>query len=212
MITRCNRIYLSRVCRSLLAGFAMAALFAAAPAHPSPIHYDISFTGGLPGPIPTAGSFDYDPASPSFTNFSVIWNGLTFDLTSSANNPDVIDSAFSSSCNGASGAALAFAMMSSDPCITSIADSSSWEAVSFPALQAFLFFAQENDPVFLTDRLRIQLTADLGDPEQERSSGGWSISAASVPEPPTLALISLCLAILGWVERRRYRFRPSNAT
>lgn len=50
----------------------------------SVIHYDITFAGGSATPT---GSFDYDASAPQFLNFTVIWDGLSFDMTGSANNP-----------------------------------------------------------------------------------------------------------------------------
>jgi hypothetical protein len=49
--------------------------------------YAITFTTSS-GVAPTSGSFDYDPTN-GFSNFLVTWNGITYDLTSSANTvPD----------------------------------------------------------------------------------------------------------------------------
>jgi hypothetical protein len=52
----------------------------------APVLYDINFitTSGI---APTAGSFVYDSAIPAFSSFTIVWNGLTFDLTSTANLP-----------------------------------------------------------------------------------------------------------------------------
>ena len=52
--------------------------------------YNITFTGGSPNP--TMGSFTYDSTNPQFSNYTVIWDGITFDLTSSANSPTIIGS------------------------------------------------------------------------------------------------------------------------
>ncbi len=49
------------------------------------IHF--SLVGG--GPLPTSGSFVYDSTTNQFLSFTVQWNGLTYDLTSSANNPQI---------------------------------------------------------------------------------------------------------------------------
>ena len=68
---------------SFLAGAAMATAFCA-PASAIPTQYDIAFSGGSPTPT---GSFSYDPTVPTFADFTVMWNGLDFDLTGAANNP-----------------------------------------------------------------------------------------------------------------------------
>src|SRR5690242_5091127 len=51
------------------------------------ITYNIIFTA-TEGPVPTAGSFTYNSTTPGFTNFTVTYNGVVFDLTDNANNPN----------------------------------------------------------------------------------------------------------------------------
>lgn len=54
----------------------------------TPINYTINFNVCC-GPVPT-GSFTYDASQPvgsQFSNFDVIWDGRTYDLTSTANSP-----------------------------------------------------------------------------------------------------------------------------
>src|SRR5215831_7688655 len=77
------------------------------PVTASVMHYNISFAGvaDLVSILPTAGSFDYDAAHPTFTNFVVVWNGVPFDLTSSANSPSIFGSP--TTCTS-TGAALSF--------------------------------------------------------------------------------------------------------
>jgi len=69
--------------------------------------YDISFSP-LFGLNPTSGSFTYDAKS-GFSNFTVLWNGLKFDLTESANHPTISSSGCKSEM---SNAAYSFALMS----------------------------------------------------------------------------------------------------
>ena len=59
-----------------------------ATASANPITYVINFSGS--GLLPTTGSFSYDSALAvnPFTNFQITWNGINFDLTSSANAPN----------------------------------------------------------------------------------------------------------------------------
>jgi hypothetical protein len=45
--------------------------------------YTLSFSGSPL--LPSSGSFTYDPDTPHFTSFLVTWQGIIFDLTSSAN-------------------------------------------------------------------------------------------------------------------------------
>src|SRR5579863_7894850 len=71
-------------------GFA-SLLLAAPAADASPLSYDIDFTAfNFMGPPPTSGSFTYDASAAigsQFSDFTVVWDGLTFDLTAAANNP-----------------------------------------------------------------------------------------------------------------------------
>lgn len=76
------------------------------------VTYDIHFTNSIPkdGPSPSSGSFVYNYATGSFVKFTVVWDGLTFDLTSTANNPEVTSGA--PACIGtATGAAATLALM-----------------------------------------------------------------------------------------------------
>src|ERR1700674_1217155 len=50
--------------------------------------YAISFTGT--GTLPTSGSFAYDTTTNQFTSFTAIWDGLTFDFTSSATQTNYV--------------------------------------------------------------------------------------------------------------------------
>jgi hypothetical protein len=53
----------------------------------SPIEYwNIDFALDSGSMVPS-GSFEWDPGIQTFSNFFVTWDGLTFDLTTSANNP-----------------------------------------------------------------------------------------------------------------------------
>ena len=59
-------------------------------AHSAPIQYNLIFSGtNIPigTNIPTSGSFVFDAVTNTFSDFSIVWNTLTFDLTGSANSP-----------------------------------------------------------------------------------------------------------------------------
>ena len=67
----------------------MGLVGAAATASAGPILYNINFTTAS-GIAPTSGSFLYDDAAANpFASFLVVWNGMSFDLTASANHPTV---------------------------------------------------------------------------------------------------------------------------
>lgn len=48
----------------------------------APVLYNINFTGTS---IPTSGSFSFDATASLFSNFNVVWNGRTYDFTTTAN-------------------------------------------------------------------------------------------------------------------------------
>jgi hypothetical protein len=74
-----------------LFGLASLLLCGALQSPASPVLYDVDFTAfDFMGPAPTSASFDYDAsatAGSQFTDFIVVWNGFTYDLTAAANNP-----------------------------------------------------------------------------------------------------------------------------
>jgi len=51
----------------------------------SATNYQINFTVANGSPAPTSGAFDWNGST--FSNFIVIWDGFTFDMTSLANFP-----------------------------------------------------------------------------------------------------------------------------
>lgn len=55
----------------------------------SPIKYAINFTV-KEGASPQAATFTYDAATQTFSDFQVIWDSATFDLTTSANAPNIV--------------------------------------------------------------------------------------------------------------------------
>ena len=82
----------------------------AAPANNQ--QYTMSFQTIGGSPAVTSGSFTYDSNSSTFTNFIVVWDGLSFDFTSTAN------SGISTNGNGScqqnlTGGALTFALLTS---------------------------------------------------------------------------------------------------
>lgn len=75
----------------LLAMTVLASGFVA-DAQAASVHYTLTFAELSYNPgvlLPTSGSFNYDPVSPTFSNFLLQWNGIDFDLSASANAPQV---------------------------------------------------------------------------------------------------------------------------
>jgi hypothetical protein len=179
-----------------------------APVSASVMHFNISFAGvgDLVSILPTAGSFDYDTADPTFSNFIVVWNGVPFDLTSSANSPSIFGSP--TTCTS-TGAALSFDVLTGAACALSPVGDIGWIVRTLgPCLSCsgvFEFFKQVC-PCFIPPAealLVIGSPAMLVDDPLPTTSRGTFIVSAAIDEPASLALLIAGLAgvILG---RRRW--------
>lgn len=185
------------------------------PVHAFPIHYDIDFTTGTQGTLPT-GSFDYDaskPANQQFSNFILTWNSEVFDFTNSANTFTFRTDAgfFAGSCSGTPGINDAFEILTHAPCVASQATLYQWQAVSNDDMGRFVFVANSGtgantaSDAFAVNNFR-RPSFFGGD-----FSNGYIAQAiipsvpptSSVPELSTNALIGLAFAGLGFGCRRR---------
>lgn len=95
------------------------------------VTYNIHFTNSIPvdGPSPTSGAFEYDYLTGSFVRFTVVWDGITFDLTSSANNPDLTSGP--PACIGsATGPAATLALMTQCDIANPATASTYWHAIN----------------------------------------------------------------------------------
>ena len=162
------------------------------------VGYDISFTP-LNGVVPTAGSFDYDAAAPAFTNFTVTWDGILFNLTSAANNflP-------TSGCSDPSGAVGAFEIMSHTT--TSCRGLSAWIAF-FPGTSesSGFGFSQTNGPGNISEDILV-----TGTSPGIYANGHWTIT--ETPEPSTEGLAVGGVIALWAMWRRTLRRRSSLST
>ena len=73
-------------------------------------NYAITFTLTSGSPAPTVGTFAYDSTVPSFSNFLVLWDGVTFNLTSAANSPASIGP-YAACLTSTSGASASFSLL-----------------------------------------------------------------------------------------------------
>jgi hypothetical protein len=155
--------------------------------------YTINFTTTF-GPAPTSGSFTYDSTTPGFTNFLVVWNGVTFDLTSSANSPLV----GATGCAGeAPTPAYAFSLLTR--ALVGCTVNYFWLAASFPFESEFLFEAIA--PSFLTRDVIFDVV--IVTPNRLEGFGSWGSTISPVPEPATVMLLGSGLLALWGALRRR---------
>jgi hypothetical protein len=161
------------------------------------VTYDINFTG-TSADLPV-GSFTYDAAVPAFTNFTVQWNGLLFDLSSAANSP-LDDGASGPAClGGLTGAAAGFAWLNPG-CQTF---PFSWVANATPVgnavLVSFDFVEQDSS----TQIGFHSFDADNAINDDTTDRGAFTISPASTPapEPATFCVLLSALALLFLVRR-----------
>ncbi len=165
--------------------------------------YTIQFFGGPEnGILPTAGGFTYDPDTATFSSFVVIWDSITFDLTSAANAPSISRDLNELSClGGLSGGAASFALLGGS-CKSVGAD---WSGDTETNGQAnFQFFGIDGfSDIFVNDHL------DSGPASHDTgSSRDWSVTAVSaptpapsVPEPSAAILLLTTLFMVGLVKR-----------
>jgi hypothetical protein len=167
--------------------------------------YTVNFTGA--GTLPTAGSFTYDQTNPHFSSFLVTFDGVNFDLTSSANGPRV--SPTPPSClGGLSGAAASFALLSGS-CVSGAAagfpnwlgESGPTSGMTFETEDGLGNFIEVNEE-FSTSRVN-----GVG------GEGGWTITSklAPVPEPTSAILMATMLAIASFLARKRFGQKPRHA-
>jgi hypothetical protein len=197
--------------------FLLIAAFSAPVVKADPLDqttYAINFTGA--GLNPTAGSFTYDPDTAVFTAFTVMWNTITYDLTSGANSP-VFITAFPGCIGGASGGAATFALLSGqcNPPSSPNGDTE-WEGAYFPIGPPTSFFnflsgtstfsgggCPCTEIIVSTGPNALHAGAITG-----QSEGDWTITAVSpVPEPSTLTLLTATLLCAAFV-RRKHRKLP----
>jgi hypothetical protein len=176
---------------------ALAAL--GVPASGANIDYEINFSGS--GLLPTSGSFTYDPdpGVDTFSDFIVVWNGYTFDLTASANKPSAGLDGVPYCAQLSPAGAGTFAMLSGG-CFGKPGVQTEFVANAAGPVAAFEFSTQNSGsgpPV----KLYISSSVPAQNGNTANSSGVWTIT--QTPEPSSLTLLFAGLALVALGVRRR---------
>lgn len=173
-----------------------AGLCLAASANAAPITYDITFTNTIGSTTPT-GSFTYDGATQTFSNFIVDFGSQALDFTGAANTQFVTQGA----CPGTpSNAAGSFAVMSGT---TTCATNQVWDFLDGNDV----FFASNGVLTANTSTMILSAYVLLNGPFISSNDGGTFTIAAvtSAPEPMTATLLLPPLVGLLVARRRSAR-------
>lgn len=166
----------------------------AQPAH-ADTTYTINFTTSAGSPGPTSGSFTYNSSTHTFSNFVVMWDGYSFNLTSSANSPF---DAHPSGCTGeASTGAFAFEILSKTLTCPSAPEYFWFGQPRVGPTQVFVFEDEVSATAY--DQVGASLPATGA---TDSADGSWTISAMNTPEPSELLLLGSGLVSLMGVIRR----------
>lgn len=153
--------------------------------------YEINFSLSNGTIAPTSGTFTYDSTTHIFSGFQVVWDGLTFDLTSSANSPGASNIGTFPACFGSdTGGAAGFDVLSA------CGATSSWNGFNSPSSSQFDFTSMTAPGVE-----NYQIRAQSGTGSFAEASGSFTISG--VPEPATASTLLAGLLVLAWTVRRR---------
>jgi hypothetical protein len=208
--TKAGKTKAGKTKTSALPALAFILLCGVVQVQAAPILYDINFTSFFNPDPPISGSFDYNAAAAvgsQFTNFDVIWEGTTFDLTAAANNP-VGRNADTSTCIPSVDSAGFFAgLLNPENCLSL---GTVWTAeLGFPGNIAA--FGIETDAPGDANSLQADVSqfTSYGGPEVS-DQGRWTIS--TVPEPGLLSLVLIgTLALIGINRCRVLRRAPQQS-
>jgi hypothetical protein len=167
------------------------------------ITYDIIFTT-TEGPAPAAGSFTYNSTTPGFTNFTVTYNGVIFDLTDDANHPN--NHASVGNCVPED-ANTGWLIMSHRCSVSSSTDY--WSVSPCCIVNSSFSFLNSNNVFGASVGTTVVGPQPGAMIEDAASQGSWSLSppppgpSAIAPEPGGLVLVGPILVAVAVVARKR---------
>lgn len=174
--------------------------------------YTINFTttasfSGTPSPT---GSFTYDSTNPLFSNFLVTWDGVTYDLTASANGPTL----HGSGCTGESATAgFGFGIMSQALTGCGGPVSYGWQAANSTQNNENNFFVADQIPSqSSSDVIANVINVPPPSATNDGAYGTFTITpqtpVSAAPEPSSLYLLGSSLFAFGMLG---LKFRSSKS-
>jgi hypothetical protein len=165
--------------------------------------YTINFApiDARPPLLPTAASFTYDETAPRFTSFFVIWDGLTFDFTSSP-LADLFPTPTRGCLDGTNDAEAIFDLLSGD-CGLPL-DEILWGGVASGNGAHFEFqVIGDTAPGELRQGYKIEADlSGIAGVSPGNDQGTWTITSLVVPEPSAFILLSTALLSSTIVRKR----------
>lgn len=156
----------------------------ALPALAAPTLYTIHFTLTNGSILPASGSFSYDPSTSTFSSFVVVWNGDTFDLTSTANTLGVFtaspDPCYASATTNPQQVFLMLTSCSSDANPTYYSSAPLWITENSGSTQTFHIYTQAYAPPVAGTFSINSSPANFG-----FAQGFFSTTSGSTPPPAT---------------------------